>query len=369
MKQGGLETEILDLKIKDEEKALSLSSLENELDLAKKAEEELARRMLEILNRTKGASISDTTIAVGVSQGLLDLLGQLERKITYLEEEKIGLLGENQELNLRLLSTPANGPAISPAGSGPSNQGIFEVGAAAPSLGQGNQNPGGTGPDQTPSMLSRLNRNQPQQLASSISSKWHKIHGVEAANPKVLVAINVSSQGEQDKLIAEGLPITSRSGMQFLFKKDEGDVPKAILRESDAPRIPEKESDDDYNYRMGQTIVDMINNVLSKGDVVKINTKDPVKGEIARLYIDHLKETHKLDYIKFESNVNLIPPDDKIKATAVFESMMVNDPVRLTGGPTEQPSWYQQHLEETNHSGRSKRSDDDPTPYAAASLN
>ena len=79
----------------------------------------------------------------------------------------------------------------------------------------------------------------------------------------------------------EGLPVMSPSGQPYALSCVDG-VPKATLNQAALRDVD--------HYTLAVTIINMIDNVLSKGTVVKVNTPDPFIAEIATLYIQHLKD-------------------------------------------------------------------------------
>ncbi len=135
---------------------------------------------------------------------------------------------------------------------------------------------------------------------------------------------------EVEKFLTEdGLPVISPSGQTYALSCV-NNVPKAVLMQADVD-----------HYTLAVTIINMIDNVLSKGNVVKVNTPDPFIAEIARLYIDHLKENTEITITS--SNVmcpKAVTPDIAKDALTQFRNPAI---VRALDSLEEAP-WYEEAM-------------------------
>jgi len=141
--------------------------------------------------------------------------------------------------------------------------------------------------------------------------------------------------------------------IKFIFKQDVGGVPKAILTSDGAGQKPEG-ADSNYDTRMATTIVDMINNVLSKGDVVNVKTGDPLKAEIARLYIEHL---NSIGLPNIQSNVS-VRHEGTEQAKRILDLFIIDKSVATNLSELEDADWYKQHLEVVGDEQANIREDD-----------
>ena len=84
-----------------------------------------------------------------------------------------------------------------------------------------------------------------------------------------------------------GLDIISPSGEKYQLSYVKR-TPEAVINHGDCKTEAEQ-------IKFAQTIINMIDNVLSKSIVIKINTSDPFVAQVATQYIDYLKSTVDLD--------------------------------------------------------------------------
>lgn len=141
-----------------------------------------------------------------------------------------------------------------------------------------------------------------------------------------LIVINFPERQLTEKEVAQfvsktGLNVESPSGHHYAFSY-ENKIPKAVLTEDGARRIKE-ESPEKYQQRLAVTIINMIDNVLSKGSVVKINTQNPFIAKIAQQYLDHLKNNLNLKITHLEiTGCDISAPDEKSKsAETIFNKL------------------------------------------------
>lgn len=108
----------------------------------------------------------------------------------------------------------------------------------------------------------------------------------------ILITVNFAEQeltkDQVESFVSSaGLKVESPSGQEYSFKlKDK--TPKAVLSERGVLRDA-KETPEEHQQRLAVTITNMIDNVLSKGTIARVHTKDPFIAKIAELYIKHLK--------------------------------------------------------------------------------
>lgn len=92
------------------------------------------------------------------------------------------------------------------------------------------------------------------------------------------------------------LLVESPSGHFYSLSEGvDGLSPKAVLTAEQAKPDP-NESRDKGNYRLAWTIMNMIDNILSRSDVVDVKTDNPFVATIAHEYIEYIK-SHKRDLI------------------------------------------------------------------------
>lgn len=85
------------------------------------------------------------------------------------------------------------------------------------------------------------------------------------------------------------LLVKSPAGHLYRFSEGrDGQEPRAEMTEAQAKPDP-NDSLDQSNLRLAQTIINMIDNVLSRSDVIDVNTSNPFVAAIAREYISHIK--------------------------------------------------------------------------------
>ena len=136
---------------------------------------------------------------------------------------------------------------------------------------------------------------------------------------------------EAEKFLTEdGLPVISPSGQTYALSCV-NNVPKAVLMQADVD-----------HYTLAVTIINMIDNVLSKGNVVKVNTPDPFIAEIARLYIDHLNVNTEITITS--SNVmcpKAVTPDIAKDALTQFR----NPAIVAALDSLEDAPWYEEAME------------------------
>jgi len=148
----------------------------------------------------------------------------------------------------------------------------------------------------------------------------------DSDNERVLITINFTERNLTEKEVEQfvskaGLNVISPSGQSYAFSYEDK-IPKAVLTESGAKPKPE-ERIDKYKQRLAVTMINMIDNVLSKGTVVKVNTKDPFLAKIAQQYIDHLKSETKLEISHSQVTgvaKDALYPDSKM-ASNIFEDL------------------------------------------------
>ena len=127
----------------------------------------------------------------------------------------------------------------------------------------------------------------------------------KASHGGTLMALNMHEEKElspenTNKFISEtGLNVTSPSGHQYSFSCA-GEVPKALLMEAGVTRVTE-DTPEQHQQRLAITIMNMIENTLSKGTTVNINSRDPFLAKTATLYIHYLR--HEMGLLITQSDV------------------------------------------------------------------
>ncbi|WP_133127034.1 hypothetical protein [Legionella nagasakiensis] len=162
-------------------------------------------------------------------------------------------------------------------------------------------------------------------------------------NHSSLITINFSAKKltvkEVEEFLTEtGLNITSPSGHQYSFSYKDN-IPRAILMVKSA--LSEKsESPEAEQQRLAITVINMIDNVLSKGTVVKVTTTNPFIAKIAEQYIDHLKHTVKLEITHSEvTGCSLDAGNEAIKNA---ETMFAKLAPQLTKKKIKHTPWYKE---------------------------
>ena len=86
-----------------------------------------------------------------------------------------------------------------------------------------------------------------------------------------------------------GLSVKSSAGHQYFFcDKPDGETCASISGQQTQMKF-DGESDDEQHQRIAVTVMNMIDNVLAKKNVIDIKTDDAFIAEIARKYIAYLK--------------------------------------------------------------------------------
>ena len=114
-----------------------------------------------------------------------------------------------------------------------------------------------------------------------------------------------------EKFKKGAIPVVSPSGQKYSFSA-ESDIPKAVLTAADTnTKVESDDTDEHHHQRLAVTVVNMIQNVLSKSESITIDTPDPFVATVAKAYIDHLNRRYPelniqpvysgLDYSKLET--------------------------------------------------------------------
>ena len=110
-------------------------------------------------------------------------------------------------------------------------------------------------------------------------------------------------------------------------------TPKAVL--------PHTDGIDADKYKLAVTIINMIDNILSKGMVVKVNTTDPFVAEIAKLYVDFLQT--KVPAVVIESSeihaIEGLSPEAKDLAVASATSIFELEEIKLALAKITDTPW------------------------------
>ena len=155
----------------------------------------------------------------------------------------------------------------------------------------------------------------------------------------VLAAINFEkdelTETEVEQFISKtGLNVTSPSGQLYALSCVDG-TPKAVL--------PHTDGIDADKYKLAVTIINMIDNILSKGMVVKVNTTDPFVAEIAKLYVDFLQT--KVPAVVIESSeihaIEGLSPEAKDLAVASATSIFELEEIKLALAKITDTPWYE----------------------------
>jgi tRNA A-37 threonylcarbamoyl transferase component Bud32 len=166
---------------------------------------------------------------------------------------------------------------------------------------------------------------------------------------KVILSVNVDRQflteSELKKFQSqEGLEVSSSSGLTYSFRHC-NQIPKAILIAPTAMQLPDEKGEAHYD-QLAETIISMINNVLSKSKpntslpgnplTINIRTPDPILASVATLYINKLKQSLPLD-----STITLVQADsDAEKTKQLVDRVFDKVKHELDHTALEQMDWF-----------------------------
>jgi hypothetical protein len=174
----------------------------------------------------------------------------------------------------------------------------------------------------------------------------------DSSNPEEpLITINYQeAELEPDQygqLVSDqGLRVVSPSEMEYTLTKPKDDKPPvAILTQADAAKkLNDTETEAQHKQRLTLTIMNMIDNVVSKSNIVNVTTSDPFVAEVAKSYIYYLQTTQDL-YI--DDQVTLRGADQKTEARKEAEKdvkQLFDDGAKFKETVTEKikedPAWF-----------------------------
>ncbi|WP_188668265.1 hypothetical protein, partial [Legionella impletisoli] len=147
----------------------------------------------------------------------------------------------------------------------------------------------------------------------------------EQINGDYLIRINFPeaktlTEEEAREFLATGTKVTSPANHTYTLGIKEG-KPWASLAKKDVP-VEQDETTEQRQQRLALTVMNMVENILSKGTVINIKTKDPFIAKVADQYINHLKQTG-ISISKYNlTGVELNDAQDPvIQAQKTFEKM------------------------------------------------
>ena len=135
--------------------------------------------------------------------------------------------------------------------------------------------------------------------------------------PVIAIKYTVNELNDPDlkeRIKEHGLKVTTPSGQHYNLCIKEG-VPKAVMSQSEA-RKEGAEDQDQYQQRLAVSIMNMIDNVLPYSDSVNIKTENPFIAEIARQYIEYLKDKPGLRNVSLNLQISNKPLDPQIQLAA-----------------------------------------------------
>jgi chromosome segregation ATPase/serine/threonine protein kinase len=166
-----------------------------------------------------------------------------------------------------------------------------------------------------------------------------------ASEQGVLITINFQERqlniDEAKKLTSRtGLNVKSPSGQNYSLNYNEK-IPQALLTQQGALKTND-ETDEQYQQRLAITIINMIDNVLSKGVTASVYTENPFIAKIAELYLNHLKTNVGIHIAYSEvKGCECSGGDAKlVQAGAVFSKLQA----QLSKQRIETAPWYKEAL-------------------------
>ncbi len=212
-----------------------------------------------------------------------------------------------------------------------------------------------------------LNRNLARRSSPSPINKWATLHAkvytdedaavtkefLNKIDYKVLATINCQVTTLNDDQLAslmnEGIKVKTSGGMYFTYiAKDE--IPKVILTKEGAQKI-DGETSDSHEKRSANLLMEAIEKVLSKTNVVNVRNAPPLEAAIAHIYIEHLKKMEGQEGKKLNINSTISIPWENIdveiqnKALGIFKDIGGLDITVKNLTSNQQGTWYTQHLE------------------------
>jgi len=194
---------------------------------------------------------------------------------------------------------------------------------------------------------------------SALSSSSYKIFAymsdMRLLQSTSLVTINIPetelSPPNLKKMRESSLLVKSPSGHLYsLSEGRDGQKPKAEMTEEQAKPDP-NDSSEQSHLRLAQTIINMIDNVLSRSDVIDVKTSNPFVAAIASEYISYIKSRTK-DVITSEKIICSMPsPTADDNAKKVFAGIRLE--LEKLNYPEKNPALHYRPLfEQLKHSER-----------------
>ncbi|WP_035918708.1 hypothetical protein, partial [Legionella fairfieldensis] len=179
----------------------------------------------------------------------------------------------------------------------------------------------------------------------SLNDYYPNVPLFKGADENVLITINFPEQQltedeVQQFVTKEGLNVKApSSGHRYSFSYEDK-IPKAVLTEEGARPTPEDGGDEiKYKNRLAATVINMIDNVLSRSTELKVDTQEPFIAEIARQYVSYLKDTTSLKIVDTISDCKNIPNQDvKSKAAADIFNQLKSKELEAT--KLKSAPWY-----------------------------
>ncbi len=293
------------------------------------AANQIATMILDIVGNTPAGSPSDNNLAVGCSKALGEALAALQNKLKSLEADKAATLQPDNQ------SLPSSPPT--PSSEQGNDSPISQAGAPGTNVkDQSTQTDGST-----------------DHTSSKKPSKWGKIYA-ESANLQTpviisnmtITTINIAHHAgryptnDEIKKFEDGHPVDviSPAGHKYAYSLDQ-DVPKVSLKSA---TISDTDVNADHKRKLlAITVMNMIDNVLSKSIVINLTTTDPFIATIATEYIKYLKENDSSFNIQesLHTDPRVSPSDDATKAAkSIFNELKGNDLVKKVADAP----WYKE---------------------------
>uniref|UniRef100_UPI0013EF7F01 hypothetical protein n=1 Tax=Legionella yabuuchiae TaxID=376727 RepID=UPI0013EF7F01 len=142
-------------------------------------------------------------------------------------------------------------------------------------------------PASTHKIFALLNRNGNALQSRSNKDLFEEIEGEQVIRINFPDA-TILTEKEAREFLGTGTEVKSPANHTYTLGMKDG-KPWASLAKKEVA-IKEDESEEQSRQRLAVTVMNMVENILSKGTVINIKTNDPFIAKVADQYINHLKQ-------------------------------------------------------------------------------